>query len=188
MGKRNQSNLTPKAAVFLDRDGVITIPLELDNKGYAPRSISEFRFYEGSDSSIKRLRLLGFLTIVVSNQPDVGNGFLEESVLEQMNKMLIQELEIDEVNNCIHNREAGCNCRKPKPGMILDAATKWNIDLTKSWMVGDRDSDIVSGREAGCKTIFINRGWGSETGNESDYVCNSLQEAVDLISKFGQLN
>lgn len=186
MGKRNQSNLTPKAAVFLDRDGVITVPSEVDNKGYAPRSMSEFKFYKGSDSAIKRLRSLGFLTIVVSNQPDVGNGFLEESVLEQMDKTMMQELEIDEVNNCIHNQESGCNCRKPKPGMILGAAIKWNIDLTKSWMVGDRDSDIVSGHEAGCKTIFINRGWEEETGNKSDYVCNSLPEAVDFISKFGQ--
>ena len=75
-----------KTAVFLDRDGVITIPLITNDKGYAPRSMGEFKFYDKSDFSIKRIKLLGYLAIIVSNQPDVANGLLEESVLKQMNK------------------------------------------------------------------------------------------------------
>jgi D-glycero-D-manno-heptose 1,7-bisphosphate phosphatase len=171
-------------AVFLDRDGVITIPLKSNGKSYAPRSMSDFKFYDKSDLSIRRIKLLGYLAIIVSNQPDVANGLLEVSVLNQMNKKILLELEIDEVNNCIHSQAAECFCRKPKDGMILNAASKWDIDLNKSWMVGDRDSDIESGRKAGCRTIYINRGWKGETGYKSDFICSSLPEAVDLISKF----
>jgi D-glycero-D-manno-heptose 1,7-bisphosphate phosphatase len=184
MGKHYPNNLIPKTAVFLDRDGIITIPLKANGKGYAPRSMSEFKFYNESDFSIKRIKLLGYLAIIVSNQPDVANGLLEESVLKQMNKKILLELEIDEVNNCIHNQASECFCRKPKAGMIFNAASKWDIDLNKSWMVGDRDSDIESGHKAGCRTIYINRGWKGETGYKSDFICSSLPEAVDLISKF----
>lgn len=183
MGKCVEKQLTSRRGVFLDRDGVITVPSDKDGKGYAPRSLAEFKFYDGTLECIERIRKLGFLPIIVSNQPDVANGLLSDSVLEQMNQKIRDKLAIDQINNCPHNTLDNCSCRKPKPGMILSSAEKWAIDLDQSWMIGDRDSDVLAGATAGCKTIFINRNWKEETGEYADFRCDSLQAAVNLISK-----
>lgn len=175
--------MNARRGVFLDRDGVITVSLETEGKGYAPRSLVEFKFYDGTRESIERIRKLGFLPIVVSNQPDVANGLLSLSVLEQMNQRIRDDLGIAEINNCPHNSMDNCSCRKPRPGMILSSAEKWSIDLAQSWMIGDRDSDVVAGATAGCKTIFIDRNWKAETGEYADFRCDSLLAAVDLISE-----
>jgi D-glycero-D-manno-heptose 1,7-bisphosphate phosphatase len=172
-----------KRAVFLDRDGVITVPTSVDGKGFAPRSISEFRFYEGTAESLERIHALGFLALVVSNQPDVANGLLSRSTLDLMNQRIINELAIDEVINCPHNTLEDCLCRKPKPGMLLSAAEKWDLELSESWMIGDRDSDVAAGFSAGCRTIFINRDWRDETGEFADCRTDSLKGAIDLIAK-----
>ena len=183
MGNCVEKQLNARRGVFLDRDGVITISLEMEGKGYAPRSLAEFRFYDGTLECIERIRKLGFLPIIVSNQPDVANGLLSDSVLERMNQKIRDDLAIDEINNCPHSSMEDCSCRKPKPGMILLSAEKWSIDLSQSWMIGDRDSDVVAGATAGCKTIFIDRNWKAETGEYADFRCDSLQAAVDLISE-----
>ena len=171
-----------REAIFLDRDGVITIPSNIDGKGYAPRSLEEFRFYSGVQNSLEKIRALGFLTLIVSNQPDVANGLLPIHVLEQMNIRMLSDLALDDINNCPHNSLDHCGCRKPKPGMLISSAKKWNIELGQSWMIGDRDSDIAAGFAAGCRTIFIDRNWTEETGEFADFRCDSLERAVELIS------
>ena len=183
MGICVEKQLNARRGVFLDRDGVITVSLEMEGKGYAPRSLADFKFYDGTLDSIEGIRKLGFLPIIVSNQPDVANGLLADSVLEQMNQKIRDDLGIAEINNCPHNSMDNCSCRKPKPGMILSSAEKWSIDLPQSWMIGDRDSDVVAGATAGCKTIFIDRNWKAETGEYADFRCGSLRAAIDLISE-----
>jgi D-glycero-D-manno-heptose 1,7-bisphosphate phosphatase len=170
-----------KPAIFFDRDGVITISHRLNGKGFAPRNLTDFRFYEDVKSSLIKTRDAGFLNIVVSNQPDIATGLLPPSVLGEMNSILFEELALDDVFNCQHISEDNCNCRKPKPGMIYNAVEKFNIDLSSSWMIGDRDSDIEAGITAGVRTIFIDRSWESENGLEADFRCESLFEAVGLI-------
>ena len=182
MGKRNERKLKSKRAVFLDRDGVLTISTIRDGKGYAPLSLNEFRFYPEALTSVKRIKDLGFIAILVSNQPDVANGLLPTEVLEQMNQKIRDELGITEVNNCTHNKENQCPCRKPKPGMLIDSANKLGIKLDESWMIGDRDSDISAGLAAGCKTIFIDRNLRAESGEFAHLVCSSLENAIDFIA------
>jgi len=168
-------------AIFFDRDGVIIVPKRLEGKGFAPRELKDFYFYEDAMSSLIKTRNAGFLNIVVSNQPDIAAGLLQFGVLNEMNNILFRELALDDIFNCQHISKDKCNCRKPKPGMIYTAAEKFNIDLSNSWIIGDRDSDIEAGLIAGVRTIFVDRRWESEYGFEADFRCESLCEAVDLI-------
>jgi D-glycero-D-manno-heptose 1,7-bisphosphate phosphatase len=172
-----------KPAIFFDRDGVITISNRLNGKGFAPRNLTDFRLYEDAKPSLIKTRDAGFLNIVVSNQPDIATGLLQPSVLNEMNSILFQELALDDVFNCQHISENKCNCRKPKPGMIYTAVEKHNLDLSNSWIIGDRDSDIEAGLTAGIRTIFIQRHWADENGFKSDFRSESLNEAVDIIIK-----
>ena len=175
------NNSSNKPAVFFDRDGVITVPKSVNGKGFAPRSLFDFRFYEDAIASLKKTRNAGFLNIVVSNQPDIATGLLQSSILNEMNNILLKELTLDDVINCQHILENNCNCRKPKPGMIYTAVERHNLDLSNSWIIGDRDSDIQAGLTAGIRTIFIDRHWVDENGLKSDFRSKSLNEAVDLI-------
>lgn len=172
-----------KRAIFFDRDGVITVSKRVNGKGFAPRNLTDFCLYEDAKSSLRKTKDAGFLNIVVSNQPDIATGLLKPSVLNEMNIVLFQELALDDVFNCEHISEDKCNCRKPKPGMIYTAVEKFEIDLSSSWIIGDRDSDIQAGIIAGVRTIFIDRRWVSENGFDADFRCESLCDAVDLIFK-----
>ena len=98
-----------------------------------------------------------------------------------MDKLLLEQLAIDEVYNCPHSAADGCECRKPKPGMLQTAILKHNIDETQSWLIGDRDSDIASGLKVGLKTIFIDRKWDKEFGGDANFRCNSLLQAIQKI-------
>lgn len=168
-------------AIFFDRDGVITIPIKHNGKGYAPRDLKNFNYYKDAKSALLRTKEKGFLNIVVSNQPDISNGLLSKELLSQMSRKMILELAIDDVIVCPHNSKQNCICRKPKTGMILDACRRHPIDLHGSWIVGDRDSDIQAGVNAGINTVFIDRMWNDETGEDADFKCNSINEAVDVI-------
>lgn len=185
MGECGSVNLKLKSAIFFDRDGVLTIPINLNGKGYAPRSLEDFKYYEDAAESLRRTHAAGFLNIVVSNQPDVSNGLLLESVLESMNSRMLQDFELEEVNNCQHNSDDNCLCRKPKPGMIQSAAQRLGIDLSSSWMVGDRDGDITAGSSSGLRTVFIDRNWLEESGSLAEFRCTSLMEAINLILRHG---
>jgi len=187
MGERGSFNLNLRPAIFFDRDGVLTIPIDLNGKGYAPRSLEDFKYYNDAAESLLRTHAAGFINIVVSNQPDVSNGLLLESVLESMNNRMLQDFALDEVNNCQHNSDDNCICRKPKPGMILSAAERFGIDLSKSWMVGDRDGDIAAGSCAGLRTVFIDRNWLEESGSLAEFKCSSLLETVGLILRHRNL-
>jgi D-glycero-D-manno-heptose 1,7-bisphosphate phosphatase len=182
MGKCNEYKVRSNRAVFLDRDGVLTVSTIRDGKGYAPLSLNQFRFYPGVAICINRIKDLGFLPILVSNQPDVANGLLPLHVLEEMNQKIREELEIKEINNCIHNNKDQCSCRKPLPGMLNNSANKLGINLSESWMIGDRDSDVSAGIAAGCRTIFINRNLRAETGELANFFCDSLEKAIDIIA------
>jgi D-glycero-D-manno-heptose 1,7-bisphosphate phosphatase len=188
MGKCNKRELKSNRAVFLDRDGVLTVSIVREGKGYAPLTLEQFRFYPGVADCVSRIQELGFIPILVSNQPDVANGTLPIHVLEQMNQKILDELNISEINNCIHNDEDQCLCRKPKPGMLINSALKLGVSLQESWMIGDRDGDINAGIAAGCKTIFINRDMPAESGVMAHLTCDSLEKAIDLIAESEHLH
>lgn len=171
-----------RAAVFLDRDGVLTVPQFRDGRSYAPTSLDEFRLYADAASSVARLKSLGLLVIVVTNQPDITTGRLAPETLESMHARLRAATAIDDIEVSTATRAAPDRRRKPEPGMLLDAAAKWDIDLAASYMVGDRASDVTCGVRAGCRTVFIDLGYTAETQPaEQDATATDLAGAVDWI-------
>jgi D-glycero-D-manno-heptose 1,7-bisphosphate phosphatase len=121
--------------------------------------------------------------IVVTNQPDVARGTQKQRVVEAMNLELARTIPIDEFCVCYHDDDQNCNCRKPKAGLLLAAARKWSVDLDQSFMVGDRWRDIDAGIAAGCRTIFIDRGYNERKPTYSDYTTKSLRRAADWVLK-----
>jgi D-glycero-D-manno-heptose 1,7-bisphosphate phosphatase len=170
-------------AVFLDRDGVINRALERDGLPYPPASLKEFEILPAVPAACAKLKQAGFLLVVVTNQPDVGRGTLKKEIVEAIHTEMCQQLPIDRVEVCYHpGRGASeCDCRKPKPGMLLRAAKELGIDLTRSWMVGDRWRDIDCGHAAGCRTIFINRGYAEELRQQPHFSAGNLAQAADII-------
>ena len=172
-----------KRAIFLDRDGVINRALEKEAKPYPPTSLAEFEILPDVPAACARLKAAGFLLIVATNQPDVGRGTLAQSVVEAIHAHMISQLPIDRVEVCYHPGKglSDCDCRKPKPGMLLRAAKDLGIDLAQSWMVGDRWRDIDCGYAAGCRTIFIDYGYDEALKQKPDFSARNLAEAVDII-------
>jgi D-glycero-D-manno-heptose 1,7-bisphosphate phosphatase len=147
-----------KRAVFLDRDGVINRTFLKDGKARAPDRLEDFEFLPGVKEAINELKQAGFLTIVVTNQPDVARGLQTKEVVDSMNEKVAHDLAIDDLKVCFHTDEHGCQCRKPNSGMLLEAASAWDIDLSLSYMIGDRYSDIQAGNQAGCTSILVGPG------------------------------
>jgi D-glycero-D-manno-heptose 1,7-bisphosphate phosphatase len=170
-----------RRAVFLDRDGVIVIPEFRDQRSFAPRRVEDFRLYPEAATSLQRLKRAGFLLAVVTNQPDVGRGLIPRSEVDAMHEIMTRELPLDAIKVCYHRQGDHCDCRKPKPGMILRAAGELDIDLRKSFMIGDRSSDVEAGRAAGCTTVFIDLGYAESAPNAPDHVVHSIAEAADFI-------
>lgn len=172
-----------RRAVFLDRDGVLNRTQVINGKPFAPKKLEDFYIIPNSAEALVRLKNLNYLLIVVSNQPDVGNGEVDKSTVIQMNKILVKELPIDKIKVCFHSQREDCECRKPKPGMLFDAASELNIDLKKSFMIGDRWSDISAGASASCSTILIDYSYNETLIERPDFRLTSLGEAVNKISE-----
>jgi D-glycero-D-manno-heptose 1,7-bisphosphate phosphatase len=175
-----------RRAVFLDRDGVINRCEVRNGKPRAPRRLSDFRLLPGVVAALRALKKARFLLIVVTNQPDIGNGLVERSVVEAMHEKLRRRLPVDEIRMCPHRQDAGCACRKPKPGLLRRAAGKWSIDTRRSFLVGDRSSDIVAGQAVGCYTFFIDRGYAEPQRATPDSIVSSLPAAARLILSMEQ--
>ncbi|HYZ92814.1 MAG TPA: HAD family hydrolase [Actinomycetota bacterium] len=168
-------------AVFLDRDGVLIRSDVRDGKPIGARSEEEFEILPGVPQACEQLRSAGFLLIVVTNQPDIARGTVSADMVERLNGLLRQAAPLDDIRICPHDDAEGCTCRKPKPGLLVDAAADWDIDLARSFMVGDRWRDVEAGRRAGCRVAFIDHGY-SETGEiDPDVVVRELREAADWI-------
>ena len=172
-----------KRAIFLDRDGVINKVIFRNGKVSSPWRFEEFEILPDVKKVLTKFKEMGFLKIVVSNQPDVKRGFLKKEELEKMNQFLIQNLPIDEIMICPHDDDDHCNCRKPKPGLILEAAKKYGIDLKQSFLIGDTWKDVEAGKRAGCKVILIKTDYNKNIQKGPDFVVNSLKEALEIIKK-----
>jgi D-glycero-D-manno-heptose 1,7-bisphosphate phosphatase len=174
-------DLGSRRAVFLDRDGVINRSLVRDGKPYPPGSVAELEVLPGVPAALARLRDAGFRLVVVTNQPDVARGTQTREVIHAMHARLRSALPIDEFRMCDHDDGDGCDCRKPKAGLLYAAARAAGLSLPGSFMVGDRWRDVEAGRRAGCTTIFIDRAYEERRPEGPDIVVHSLPEAVDWI-------
>jgi D-glycero-D-manno-heptose 1,7-bisphosphate phosphatase len=168
-------------AVFLDRDGVINASIVRDGKPYPPATVEEFTIYPEVAQACERLKRAGYLLVVATNQPDVGRGTQGKETVEAMHARMCAALPIDRVEVCFHPGGEPCECRKPAPGMLLKAARELRVDLSKSFMVGDRWRDIDCGHSAGCKTVFIDRGYSEELRQKPDFFAKNLAEAAKII-------
>lgn len=171
-------------AVFLDRDGVINRPLIRSGKPYPPVSLDEFEILPGVQEACQLLKNLGFLLVVVTNQPDVGRGTLSRESVEIIHGWLLHQIPFDRILTCFHGgAEHGdpCDCRKPRPGMLFQAAEELKINLAKSFMIGDRWRDVECGLNAGCKTVFVDWGYQETLKRQPDYRAGDLLEAAKLI-------
>jgi D-glycero-D-manno-heptose 1,7-bisphosphate phosphatase len=174
--------------VFLDRDGVINRAVERDGKPYPPRTIADFEILPEVPAACAKLKAAGFLLVVATNQPDVGRGTLDQATVEKIHAYMVTQLPIDRVEVCYHPGQglSDCDCRKPRPGMLLRAARELNADLARCWMVGDRWRDVDCGHAAGCKTIFIDRGYSEELKQKPDFTAKNLLEAAEIILSAGK--
>ena len=184
-GKRKAET---QRAVFLDRDGVINRALERDGKPYPPTSLADFEILPGVAEACAKLKQAGYFLVVATNQPDVGRGTLKQEVVEAIHAHITKVLPIDRVEVCFHpgRGASDCDCRKPKPGMLLRAARELGIDLAQSWMVGDRWRDVDCGHAAGCRTVFIDYGYDEALRQTPDFKVKNLLQAAQVILDAGK--
>lgn len=163
--------------MFLDRDGVLNAVVLRAGKPHPPATVEELTIYPDVLGALQRLKNAGFDLVVVTNQPDVARGTQARATVEAINNTLRARLPLDDIRVCYHDDADACDCRKPLPGLLTAAP---NYDLARSYMIGDRWRDVDAGKSAGCRTVFIDRGY-DERQPAADKHVNSLGQAVDWI-------
>jgi D-glycero-D-manno-heptose 1,7-bisphosphate phosphatase len=171
-----------QATVFLDRDGVINRATIRDGRPHPPATLEEFSILPGVPEACEMLRRAGFVLLVVTNQPDIARGTQDQAIVDEIHNLLLRTLPIDAIYVCPHDDADGCACRKPNPGMLLEAARDRNLNLEGSFMVGDRWRDVEAGRRAGCRTVFIDRGYEELPPENPDAIVSDLRQAADWIT------
>jgi D-glycero-D-manno-heptose 1,7-bisphosphate phosphatase len=184
MELRQEFSRAPRSAVFLDRDGVLNEAVVIDGRPHPPDSVNDLIVRPDAIDACQRLHDAGLLLMVVTNQPDIARGRQTWEGVDAINAELRRRLPLDDVRVCPHDDIDQCGCRKPAPGLLVDGAIAWNIDLRKSVMVGDRWRDLEAGKRAGCAVILIQRNYSDESAIASaDLVVTTLYEAVPWILK-----
>ena len=180
-----------RSAVFLDRDGVINRVAVRNGTPHPPSDVAEFELYDDVPDGCARLKAANFLLIVITNQPDVGRGTQSRETVEAMNLKMKSVLPLlDRIEVCYHAGERygqPCSCRKPRPNMILRAAAELNIDPERSYVIGDRWRDVDCARAAGCRAIFIQRGYKESLREGPDFTVANFNEAVSAVLRDADL-
>jgi len=175
-----------RRAVFLDRDGTLNRQVIRDGKPYPPATLAEFELFPGVPEACARLAAAGYMLVVATNQPDVGRGTQSQAVVEAMHARLRELVpSIAQIEVCyapgLDKSPPPDRRRKPEPGMLVDTAMALDLDLSRSWMVGDRWRDIDCGRRAGVRTVFIDFGYAEELRAAPDFTVRSFAEAAQTI-------
>lgn len=174
-----------KKAIFLDRDGVLNAAVVRHGKPFPPASVEDVIIPSDVLPALVQFKKLGFLLIGITNQPDVARGITTREKVEEINLFLMQKLPLLEIKVCYHDDAKKCDCRKPLPGLLLQAAQEHQIDLTKSVMIGDRWKDVAAGQAAGCQTIWLQRDYEEKKPEQSpNTVVSKLSEAAEWIISF----
>lgn len=178
----NDASVPLRAAVFVDRDGVLNRARVVDGRPYPPESVDGFELLEGVADAVGALRAAGYLVVVATNQPDIATGKTTIGVVTAMHDLLRRQLAVDDIRMCVHTDADRCDCRKPKPGMLIQAAADLHIDLGRSFMVGDRWRDVDAGAAAACRTFFVDYGYRERPPDHPpDYVVDGLAAAARII-------
>jgi D-glycero-D-manno-heptose 1,7-bisphosphate phosphatase len=170
-----------RRAVFLDRDGVLNrLVARADGTLGSPRSAAGFCLLPGVAAAVARLRAAGLIAVLVTNQPDIARGRLAREELERMHEQLQQEVDLDAIFACPHDDGDGCKCRKPRPGLLLDAARRLRLDLAASFLIGDSAKDVAAGSAAGCHTILVGE-QARRSAVGADWTAEDLPAAAALV-------
>jgi D-glycero-D-manno-heptose 1,7-bisphosphate phosphatase len=175
-----------RPAAFLDRDGVLNAAIVRDGRPHPPARLADLQILPGVETACQRLRDAGMLVIVVTNQPDIARGTAGPLEVGVMNDVLLECLAIDAIFMCPHDDIDGCHCRKPRPGLLQDAADEWGVDLTISTMVGDRWRDVEAGHAAGVSTVFLDRGYSERRPDNYGHLAMDLLDAVPFILRHAE--
>jgi len=170
-----------KRAVFLDRDGVLDRAEVRDGVPHPPALAQDVVMLPGVQEACRRLADAGWMLFIVTNQPDIARGITTRHDVDGINAVVTDGLPVTEVLVCPHDDVDRCACRKPQPGMLLDAASRWDVDLAASVMVGDRWRDIDAGHRAGLRTFFVDHGYTEELRATPDHIVAGLADVVDLL-------
>ena len=170
-----------RPAVFLDRDGVLNRCTVQNGVPHPPSSTQEVEILPEVPEAMGRLAARGLPLIVVTNQPDVARGTQRRETVEAINRLLCERLPITAVRTCYHDTSDNCACRKPKAGLLIEAAAAYNINLSRSFMVGDRWSDVAAGQAAGCQTFLIDLPYSQGQRCSPDHRVSDLGGAVEII-------
>ena len=171
-----------RPAVFLDRDGVLNQAALRDGVPHPPTSVNDLVLDEDARVALTALKARGYLLVVVTNQPDVARGTQSPEHVEAIHAQLASSLPVDDFFVCYHDDDDNCDCRKPRPGLIHAAARKFDIDLSRSFLIGDRWRDVDAGKAAGVQVVLIDRGYGEHPSTAvPDVVVKNLREAASAI-------
>ena len=170
-----------RAAMFLDRDGVINRAIVRDGVPRPPTSLDELEILPGVPDALSALKAAGYVLVVVTNQPDVARGRTSPRLIGEIHARLTAALSLDSILTCFHDDCDECDCRKPKPGLLWRAARDLGLDLEASFMVGDRWRDVEAGRRAGCRTFYIDRHYAEAAPECPDFRVGSLLEAAGVV-------
>jgi len=173
-------------AIFLDRDGVINKVIMRNGKPSSPWKLKEFEILPDVKECLVAFKKMGFLNIIFTSQPDISRGFLKIEDLEKMHEIIDKTLLVDEIRFCPHDDKDNCSCRKPKPGLILEAVQKWSIDLRESYVIGDTWKDIGAGKAVGCKTFLLRREYNKGFQKDYDFEVSNLKKTVEIIKKLNK--
>jgi D-glycero-D-manno-heptose 1,7-bisphosphate phosphatase len=169
------------AAVFLDRDGVLNEVVERAGEPGSPRSLNELKLVADLHA-VQRLQQAGLRVFIITNQPDVARGHTTPAELDRMMAAITSQIPVDDYRVCRHRDGDGCDCRKPLPGMIFDLAAQWDIDVARSFVIGDMWRDVEAARAAGARSILIRAPYNGDA--RPDHSAASLSEAVHLVLQF----
>ena len=169
--------------IFLDRDGIINDVVLRDSKVESPRTVSEFKIRPEFINFYKEIDTGGFNLFVISNQPDIARNKMDIKELEIMTEQLNSNFSFKEISYCIHDDSDNCNCRKPKPGMIINLLDKYNLQKEESILVGDSSKDISAGKNAGIKTVVLQTDYNRDSDINSDFEVGSLTEIIRIIKE-----
>ena len=169
-------------AVFIDRDGVINQSNVVNGKPFAPTHLDDYLILPGVREALQKIKAAGYITVLVTNQPDLSTGKQTLNSLNEIHSYLQSQCDIDLIKVCGHTNEDKCICRKPKPGLLIDASIQLDIDLTQSYMIGDRWSDIEAGQKAGCmNSFYIDYEYNEKKPSGIFTVVKSLQDCAEII-------
>jgi D-glycero-D-manno-heptose 1,7-bisphosphate phosphatase len=167
-------------ALFLDRDGILNKVVMRDGQAGSPRSTGEFEIIIEAKDLVNRAKAREYLVIVVTNQPDVGRGIMNLADLEAMHRILRGTFPIDDIEVCTNGDDSDFR-RKPNPGMILELAERFRVDLINSFLLGDNEKDISAGKRAGVKTILLKKPYNKDIHGFADYDCSTYAEVMNLL-------